>query len=327
MKFKFVNGKMIILEATQQLNEAEPATSTAVASGTEVDDLDLGPTSSEVSAVTLPKNLTELAKLDPQNAEDLEKIKLYIQKIERDDPNNTRWLNELYEMLLVSKLWKDATVRITDKDALKYTLAEMVKQKFQKVEEGQVPLVTFLKNLAIKQPNYSVPAEVAFFINQSEFDDAVLKNIGSDIYTYASDLLLSDKNKIDQYGLPVDKKFSDLVKLSVNELETFLAKYTAKDDREYLKDWFKAQEKEATFAVLRDFIQNESKISDADKKVWLDPKVGILGENNIEALSNKSNPRAKQVWNIQVRTKDTFVDVFEITMPEKNKLSSVKRIF
>lgn len=326
MKFKFVNGKMIILEATQRLNEAEPATSTATAAGTEADDLDLGPTSSEVSAVTLPKNLTELAKLDPQNAEDLEKIKLYIQKIERDNPNNTRWLNELYGMLLVSKLWKDATVRITDKDALKYTLAEMVKQKFQKVEEGQVPLVNFLKNLAIKRPNYSAPYEVIYFINKSEFDSDILKNIGSDIYTHASDifgnstedtifklklfLLLSDKNKIDQYGLPADKKFNDLVKLSVNELETFLARYTAKDDREYLKDWLKAQEKEATFAVLRDFIQNESKISDADKKAWLDPKVGILGENNIEALSNKSNPRAKQVWNIQVRTKDTFVDVF-----------------
>jgi hypothetical protein len=46
MKFKFVNGKMIILEATQQLDEAEPATSTAAASGTEADDLDLSSTSS-----------------------------------------------------------------------------------------------------------------------------------------------------------------------------------------------------------------------------------------------------------------------------------------
>ena len=324
MKFKFVNGKMIILEATQQLNEAEPATSTAA--GTDVDDLDLGPTSSEISAVTLPKNLKELAKLDPQNAEDLEKIKLYIQKIERDDPNNTRWLNELYEMLLVSRLWKEASVRLTDKDALKYTLAEMVIQKFKKLDAGQVPLINFLKYLAIKQPNYNVPYEIVYFINKSEFDADILKNISSDIYTYASDifrnstedtifklklfLLLRDKNKIDQYGLPADKKFSDLVKLSVDELETFLARHTAKDDREYLKDWFKAQGKEATFAILRDFIQNELKISDADKKAWLDPKVGILGENNIEALSNKSNPRAKQVWNIQVRVKDTFIDVF-----------------
>jgi hypothetical protein len=39
-------------------------------------------------------------------------------------------------MLLVSKLWKDATVRLADKDALKYTLAEMVIQKFKKLDAG-----------------------------------------------------------------------------------------------------------------------------------------------------------------------------------------------
>jgi hypothetical protein len=76
-----------------------------------------------------------------------------------------------------------------------------------------VPLINFLKNLAVKKPNYRVPYEIVYFINKSEFDDAVLKDICSDIYTYASDifgssaedaifklklfLLLSDKNKID----------------------------------------------------------------------------------------------------------------------------------
>jgi hypothetical protein len=67
--------------------------------------------------------------------------------------------------------------------------------------------------LAIKLPNYSAPYEVIYFINESEFNNDILKNIGSDIYTNASDifgnstedtifklklfLLLSDKNKID----------------------------------------------------------------------------------------------------------------------------------
>lgn len=330
MKFKFVNGKMLILEATQ-LNEAEPATSTATAAASSVETAGAGTAAVDGnSTITLPKNLTEISRLDSGKAEDIELIKQYIIKIEKDDPNNTRWLNALYEKLLQSPIWLGAEVKLSDKNAIKYALAEMVKQGFEKLDAKKVPLISFLKILADKKPGYTVPAEVLMFINKADILADVLRDSNSVIYKYKDDIfkdsaadviyrlalikLFSDKRKLDEYGIPKNTKLEDLIKLPINDIKTFLAQFEQKEEKVYFKDWLKAKEKDANYEVLRDLIseaESNGKIDAKARDLWLNRKNGIIGEDNIEALSNKNNVRASQIWQVPVRSKDTFKEVFD----------------
>lgn len=338
MKFKFVNGKMIILEATQQLNEAEPATSTAT-----------GVDSNQV--------FSGITKDDALKLTDKSKIADAIRQIEENDPNNRELLNILYGKFIEGN--------IDPKMKDDYVIPELRLQGIDKVINNQVGLLEFINNVKNSAKfNGQIPNEALVFIKGVSSSDlpakliidknsALYKNSeifannrnGDDLVymlkTFAlfNNSRLADKlNKAEKKYKTKDGKpfvinkdtFDDFIVETkggkANEAKRILSQYIIEDEENTvtLKSWLDAKKYNLTFDQIVELIEKhrseiEKKFGPEDAKViikqWYDKDnensdVALLSKDNINGLRSKSNPLRERFWRIEVPEDATFADVF-----------------